>query len=60
VTVEKEKIAKLVGTLSGELYIGWYSFVQNMLKLLQERGADRKSIVITLLWFNGIEISKMI
>ena len=52
--VEKKKIVDIIGTMPGQLYIGWDTFVQNMPRQLRERGADRTTIVIVLVLINTI------
>jgi hypothetical protein len=53
--IEKKRIVELIGkTTEKALWVGWDSFVHEMPNQLQERGADRTTLVCLLLWINTL------
>jgi hypothetical protein len=53
--IEKKRIPQIIGGMDNEsLWIGWDTFVINLPRQLQERGADRTTIIVALLWLNTV------
>lgn len=53
--IEKRRLPEVIGKMNdNSLWIEWDTFVQNLPKRLRDRGADRTTVLLVLLWINVI------